>query len=502
MFRSRFCVCVLCAALAATLTALILLAGPRGANASPLADDPPAKPVSFINDVAPILKENCYACHDAKKHSGKLEMVSYAKLRQGGANDDPIVPGKPDESLMIELLTTDSGKRMPPPPKDKVSDKDGALPPTKIAVIRRWIEQGAKLDTDVAADADLLRELRKRWQPPEPPAKYPLPVVVTALAFTPDGKRLVVGGHHELTVWDASGGKLVERVRTRAERAYAFAFLPDGKLVVAGGRPGQEGDVRVYDLGAKPQKTVDGVAYLDGVNDSKVMVAQLLDTDDSVLCLALDADGKRLAAGGCDKQARVWDLSAGGAAAKLEQTVEGHSDWVLGVAFSPDGKKLLTASRDKTAKVWDLEKKEVTATFPDHQAAVYSVAIRADGKTAVTVGADKMLRLWAAADGKPIRAVGGHGDEVYKVVTHPAAVVLATAAADKTVRLWKEDGNPLRTLSGLGDQAYTVAISPDGSQVAGGAWDGEVKVWTVPDGKPLAGFNASPGYQPKTAAKP
>jgi WD40 repeat protein len=494
MLRSRTCYCVLCAVLAATIAALYLFA----AVPSALADSPPAR-VSFINDVAPILKENCYACHDAKKHSGKLEMTSYAKLRHGGENDDPITPGKPDESLIVEMLTTDSSKRMPPPPKDKVSPSDGALPPGKIAVIERWIAEGAKLDAEVAADADLLRELRKRWQPPAPPVKYPLPVVVTALAFTPDGKRLVAGGHHELTVWDAASGKLAQRVRTRAERAYAFAFLPDGKLVVAGGRPGQEGDVRVYDLTAAPQKTEGDVTYLDGIGDPKVMIAQLLDADDSVLCLALSLDGKRLAAGGCDRLAHVWDISGGITAAKVEQTVETHADWVLGVAFSPDGKRLLTASRDKTAKVWDLAKKELIATFPDHQAAVDGVTTRADGKVAITVGGDKMLRLWAAADGKPVRAIGGHGDEVYKVVSQPAAVVLATASADKTVRLWKEDGNPLRTLSGLSDQVYAVTVSPDGSLVAGGGWDGEIRVWKLSDGKVVAGFNASPGYQAKVA---
>lgn len=201
--------------------------------------------------------------------------------------------------------------------------------------------------------------------------------------------------------------------------------------------------------------------------------------------------------------ARVWDLSAGEASVKLEQTVESHSDWVLGVAFSPDGTRLLTASRDKTAKVWDLAKKEVVASFAEHQAAVYGIVMRADNKVAVTVGADKMLRLWNATfEGKTMRAVGGHGDEIYKIVSQPAAVVLATASADKTIRLWKEDGNPLRTLTGLNDQAYAVAVSPDGLLVAGGAWDGEVRVWKLIDGKSVTAFNTSPGYQPKAAAKP
>src|SRR5947208_1983652 len=93
----------------------------------------------------------------------------------------------------------------------------GGTPSAEVAVIERWVREGAKLDADVAPDADLLRVLRKRWQPPAPPARYPLPVMVTALAFTPDGQRLVAAGHHELTVWDAAEGKLVQRIRTRAE---------------------------------------------------------------------------------------------------------------------------------------------------------------------------------------------------------------------------------------------------------------------------------------------
>src|SRR6185295_6132474 len=112
--------------------------------------------------------------------------------------------------------------------------------------------------------ADLVRELRVRWAPPPPPEAYQFPDIVNALAFTQDGKHLVAGGHHELTVWTVPGARLVKRVTTRAERAYAMTFLPGGQLVVAGGRPGQEGDVRVYDLAARPAREANGVAVLDG----------------------------------------------------------------------------------------------------------------------------------------------------------------------------------------------------------------------------------------------
>jgi WD40 repeat protein len=404
-----------------------------------------------------------------------------------------VTKGKPEQSDLHALMVTTDQRRMPP------RDKGEAVPKDKAAVVAKWIKEGAKLDAGLDPKADIVKELRVRWKPPVPPKVYPFPAIVNALAFTPDNTQLVVGGHHELTVWDAAAGKLLKRIYTRAERAYGLAFLPDGKLAVAGGRPGQEGDVRVYDLAAKG-KTEDGVEVLDGVNDKKVMLAQLLDADDSVLCLAVSPDGKTLAAGGCDRAVRVWNLADGVAKAKLEQTVENHADWVLGCALSADGKYLITAGRDKTAKVWDLKAKESVVTFPEHQAIVYGVAVKADGTAGFSVGADKQLRTWKpGGEGKQVKNAGGHGDEVFKVIAHPKQPMLATSSADKTVRLWNLDTLAAgKTLAGLNDFVYAVAFSPNGELVAGGSYDGEVRVWKVADGTVLKGFNASPGIVTKT----
>jgi WD40 repeat protein len=447
--------------------------------------------------VAPILKENCFACHDAKKRKGKLDLTTYENLRKGGTKDDPIVPHQPDESLLYELITAPDKTRMPP------REAGDALPPDKIAVIEHWIREGAALDAGLGPKADLLCELRLRWKPPAPPAAYPFPVTVTALAFTPDGKQLVVGGHHELTVWDLADGQLRKRLATRAERTYALAFLPDGKLAVAGGRPGQEGDVRVYNLQAGPARVRNGVAMLDGVNDPAVLVKELLETDDEVRCLTVSVDGKKLAAGGCDRLVRVWDLTGGYANAKLEQTVENHADWVFAVAFTPDGKHLLTASRDKTAKVWDLAAKESVITFPEHQNAVYGVAVKPDGKVAFSVGEDNQVRAWnATGEGKQIHASGGHGRAVFKVLYHPKQPLLVTCSADTTVRIWNADnGAAVRTLGGHTDWVYALALSPDGTQVASGSWNGEVRVWKLADGSLVKAWNASPGLQQAAAKK-
>ncbi len=480
MFR---CYCILCSILAAALAWLVL------ASVVPSAYSQEAK-ISFIRDVAPILKENCFACHDAKRKKGKLDMTTFESFRKGGTKDDPVTAGKPRESLIIDVLTSTGPEHMPP--------KENGDPLTKqqVTIISQWIAAGAQMDAGIDPKADLLRELRVRWKAPAPPASYPFPFLINALAFTPDGKKIVVGGYHELTVWDPLEARLEKRIYTRAERAKAMAFLPDGKLAVAGGRPGQEGDVRIYDISGTGT-AIGGVGVLDGVNDKSVLVAELYEGDDEVLALAVSPDGTKLAAGGCDRLVRVWDV----ASRALDQVVENHADWVLGVAFSPDNKLLLTASRDKTAKIWDLAAKESVLTFGDHQNSVYGVGILPDGKTGFSVGEDGNLREWQATDdkkqiGKQTRSISG-GKAVYKVTYYPSdeKALFATCGADGAVRLFNaKTGAALKNLAGFSDYVFAVAISPDGQWVAGGGNNGEVRIWQTSDGAPVKDFIAAPGH--------
>src|SRR5262249_54098643 len=151
------CFCILCAAIAGITALAVLLSAPTSARAQA-----PKGPVSFINDVAPILKENCFACHDAKKRKGKLDMTTYETFRKGGDHDDPIAAGKPDDSYILDVLKASDNSRMPP------KESGEALPKEKIAVVEQWIKEGAKLDAMLTPKNDLLRELRVRWKPPQP----------------------------------------------------------------------------------------------------------------------------------------------------------------------------------------------------------------------------------------------------------------------------------------------------------------------------------------------
>lgn len=96
-------------------------------------------PVSFEQEVAPILKTNCLRCHNEQQASAMLRLDTFNMLATGGRNGVPVAPKLPARSgLILKMVTNDNQQRMP---------KGGAkLPDAEIMTIARWIEQGAGFD--------------------------------------------------------------------------------------------------------------------------------------------------------------------------------------------------------------------------------------------------------------------------------------------------------------------------------------------------------------------
>ncbi|MFC6647184.1 DUF1553 domain-containing protein [Granulicella cerasi] len=105
---------------------------------APAATKSPQGPELFQQKVQPVLQEHCYDCHSAATRSaGGLRVDDRAALLAGGKSGAAIVPGKPDESLLLQrLLTTDTKLRMP-------KGEDDPLPEYSIAALREWVLQGA-----------------------------------------------------------------------------------------------------------------------------------------------------------------------------------------------------------------------------------------------------------------------------------------------------------------------------------------------------------------------
>jgi hypothetical protein len=156
---------------------VLLLALSVGANA--LGADPDRKGIDFFESkIRPMLVTHCYECHSAgaaakQKLKGGLLLDSREGALQGGESGPAVVPGKPDESLLIGALNHD-GFMMPP---------KGKLPDEIIAHFAKWIEMGAPdpREGGVIAGAPVidLEAGRQHWAF-QPLADPPLPEVVDA----------------------------------------------------------------------------------------------------------------------------------------------------------------------------------------------------------------------------------------------------------------------------------------------------------------------------------
>src|SRR6266849_3687321 len=95
--------------------------------------------VSYSRDIAPIFALRCNSCHGDSGTAGGLVTRTYADLMRAG---DAVIPGDPDRSQVVQFIEGRRGEqhRMPL----------GAAPLAveQIALIRRWIAEGAKADAD------------------------------------------------------------------------------------------------------------------------------------------------------------------------------------------------------------------------------------------------------------------------------------------------------------------------------------------------------------------
>ncbi len=285
-----------------------------------------------------------------------------------------------------------------------------------------------------------------------------------AVAFSPDGKTLALGGYRTVDLIDAHTGKVTATFGGSPGAVTSVAFSPDGKLLAAaGGVPGRSGEIRLWSLADRKPRVLSGLH------------------SDAVYSLAWSPDGKTLAAGSYDRMVSLWDVASG-----KGRKLKDHTDAVYSVAFSPDGKQIASASGDRTVKVWDVAGGKRVYTLSDATAELYSVAYHPSGKEIAAVGVDKMLRKWRVnpTSGELSRSAFAHDGPVVRVIYTPDGGGVFTSSEDRSLKLW--DSLTLterKVFEKQPDWALGLALSPDGKSLAVSRYDGSVAVYDAATGE-------------------
>ena len=91
--------------------------------------------VDFHKDIAPILQTSCVECHNAEKSKGDLRLDTAADFSKGGDSGAVVVPGKPEDSILVYRLESTKPSIMMP------NIAKNTVPNSAVSLIRQWIRE-------------------------------------------------------------------------------------------------------------------------------------------------------------------------------------------------------------------------------------------------------------------------------------------------------------------------------------------------------------------------
>jgi WD40 repeat protein len=191
---------------------------------------------------------------------------------------------------------------------------------------------------------------------------------VFALAFFPDGKRVITGGSKIVKLWDVANGQLRNRLPDCPVDFHSMVLAANGKTMALGG-----GDptVRIWEAGSGKERTSFGLKK-------------------PAIALAFTPDGQVLAAQAYEERTiKLWDLTAN----KERATLPTCNVWAL----APDSQTVTLGLSTGRLQVYDLANGQMKFPLEGHTKKVLSVAYSADGRLVASSGQDGKLIVWEPA---------------------------------------------------------------------------------------------------------
>lgn len=280
------------------------------------------------------------------------------------------------------------------------------------------------------------------------------PQQVTAVAFTPDGRRLVTAAG-TIRTWDAETGRLVHNFEESFRTSAVLAVSSDGLRVVAGS---DDATAREWDI-ASGRKIKD---YVNDLGGGPISAA------------AFSRDRRLVATAHDGGIVRIWNTETG----ELVRTVKDDEQAVTTIAFSPDGGRLLSYTTAGTASVWDVATGRLVRAQKNGETSVLAFWI--DWKRARVCCGDALFAFDVMA-GRPARTAIPSITNPTAAAFSPDGTLLVIGARDGTLRLLQaESGKLTRTFNPpAATTIASIALSPDGTQVLAGENGPRIQLWDL-----------------------
>lgn len=427
--------------------------------------------IDFETQVKPILAANCLGCHAAQEPAAGLDVSTIESIFAGSQSRPVLVPGDPENSLFLQVITGDAEPLMPPDP---------LLPPEEeeIELIRQWI-------LSLGDEADPSAEENTDTEPDQVESVATPPVVqeydgefdeIGAVAFHPSEPVIAVGKLHAVELYRIDKEnrelRLLNRLHGHDHLVRSIAFHPNGEtLVAAGGRPGIEGEIIRWDIA-----TGESLYRVTGHRDC-------------IYDIEFSPDGETIATCSYDKSLQVWDAETG----ESQQTLLDHVDAVYAIAYSPDGTRIASAAGDRTIKLWDVETGERTFTLSQPLEAQYALAFSPDGTQLAAAGEDRTIRIWDINEsgGSIVQSKFSHEGAVLDLHFSASADRLFTTGEDRFLKAWRtSDYQEDKVWGPMPDLSFAIAVSHDDQWIAAGCYDGSLQVYDVRSGEYLLSLSS------------
>ncbi len=350
-----------CAALLAGCSAT-LFGAPKPLPVAPVSR---TTPVDFQNEILPIFRNNCLACHNRTKAKGDLILESPKDIVAAKA----VVPGDAAKSTVFKAASHADDPVMPPL-DNKVSAR--SLTPQELGLIKLWIEQGAKGEVRLARDIE--------WQP-LPAGLNP----IYSVAVTADGQYAAAGRANQIFIYHLPTKTVAARLTDDAllkkglykqgvahlDMVHALDFSEDGTLLASGG-------FREVKLWRRQQ--------------AKPLRALPINSDAAIVDVS--PDGKWIAAAE-GNDIKILDYATGAAS----KTLSGHKALVQSVAFAPDSTRLLSGAADGAYHIWTLADGKFVAPKLELEkpSRITAATWTTSGTLLVTAHEDNVIRAWDMA---------------------------------------------------------------------------------------------------------